>query len=107
MADAAQDSGKQPAADQEKPKTSTPRVATEYVALVQDEREGSGTTMLKPLPGTFSGFKREDVLDELVTGGKLTPDEQTGKTPYVYIVPARGFQRLRGTVQVTKKVVVE
>lgn len=92
-----------------------PRTATEYVALVEatmadipeDDTNPTEETVLVPLPGTFTAFRRDEVLDELVDSGKIEPDENTGKTPWVYITPARGFQRIRGTVEVTRRVVRE
>jgi hypothetical protein len=101
---------------QEKKKGGKARTATDYIALVEvemadiPEQEGVAPnvmTVLEPLEGVFSAFRRDEVLDELVDSGKIAPDENTGKTPWVYITPARGFQRVRGTVEVTRRVVRE
>lgn len=83
-------------------KASKPRTATEYVVLVK-----SGDKSYHRLDGTFKGFRRDDVLQELVESGKIVASEDDGKrTPEVVIAPARGFVALRATVETRQEVTV-
>lgn len=83
------------------------RTPTKYHVLVE---EAAGT--LAPIMdgNKFAEFegRRPDVLEEVLTGDYgVEPDEQTGKSPWCWIVPARGFQKLRGSVKVERSVVPE
>lgn len=86
----------------DKPKKREP---TTYVALIAGAGDQEG--LLSPVAeaGTlrvFEAFRREEVLQELIEEGAIAvPDdapEDKRNTPWVYIVPASRFIRLRGYI---------
>jgi hypothetical protein len=76
-----------------------PKQATKYVVLIQSAQDDADLRAVLDGDGTlreFEGFRRDQVLADLVEEGVIEAGDD-GKTPWVRIVPARGFVRLRGT----------
>jgi len=84
-----------------------PRQATTYLAMVKQDKGG----LWKPLmdgdvPVAFQGYKRSDVLQDIVDGDFGVEVQEDGYTPYIAIVPLRSFVALRAKIETRKSVVV-
>lgn len=96
---------------------SKPRTASKYVVFVErrtvvGDEETEVTIAVPVLAGAklrvFEGFRADDVLDEVLDGDYgVTVNEETGKSDYVYIIPASKVHRLRGSVKVERSVTAE
>lgn len=101
---------------------SKPRQATKYHVLIvgdvpdrtEPERVGEthrvqyeALTNGNGHPIAFEGFKREDVLIDVLEGDYGLEADENGKSPYLVIVPVRGFVKLRGTIETRKHVTLE
>lgn len=93
------------------------RTATKYVVLVEheDQEAFDGALMFFPLikedddaaPQEFEGYRREDVLGELVDEGRLPASDEDGYTPRVAIIPASTWRVFRAKVSVKRHVQIE
>jgi hypothetical protein len=100
--------------DAAKPKKT--RTPIRYVVFVLVEggalapiTEPGGATDQKgrPVLREFEGFRRKDVLDDLIDGKLVEPEEDSGKTPWCQIIPASSVGFVRGTVETKTSVGVE
>lgn len=96
------ETGQEPEPEASEPRKE--RKPTLYVVLVQED-DGTLGPLSDPQSGSireFEGFRRAELLADLVEKEEVEYGED-GKTPWVYIVPARGFQKLRASEGVPVK----
>lgn len=90
-------------------KPTKPRTATKYAVAIWDENElafkpilaGRDGATKRPLFKEYEGFKREDVLQDLIEAEVLataTDGGDKGKTDWVLITPISGARPVRGSV---------
>jgi hypothetical protein len=94
VADQTQDNG-----NGEKKAKKRPRNPTTFIALVHKDDENVNMECLcddDGEPTIFEGHRRSDVLNDLINENLIAIDPESGVTPYVRLIPARGYLRLRG-----------
>lgn len=99
-------------------KDKKPRVPIRYVALVWDgdtfqpvlATAQTSDSRERPVFQEFEGFRRNEVLEELIDSGEVAEpegEESKRKTPWVLIVPASHAKMIRGSVVQTRSVDIE
>lgn len=76
---------------------------TEYVALIANRSGFAPSVDEEGDLVKYEGFRREQVLDELIEAGTIKHNSE-GLTPEVAIIPARSFVVMRDQVQTRRRV---
>lgn len=86
-------------------KNDATREATRRVALIHKTGTEYELVTENGEPVIFQG--RPEALIEEVCDKANVPIDADGKTPWLYLPPARGFERIRGTAEVKRTIKAE